>query len=61
MAVGRSKPVARTSFSKVPASAALLTVMVTGADSAVLPLTSRARAVRVWVPLVRVVVFRVAL
>ena len=39
----------------------LATVMVTGAEGAVLPLMSRAMAVRVWVPLARVVVLRVAL
>ena len=57
MAVGRSRPVARTSFSKVPGVAALATVMLTDADVVVLPLVSRATAVRVWVPLATVVVF----
>ena len=57
MAVGRSKPVARISFSKEPGVAALATVTVTGADVVVLPVVSRASAVSVWVPLVTVVVF----
>ena len=37
---------------------ALATVTVIGVDSAVLPVVSVARAVRVWVPLVAVVVFQ---
>ncbi|MCV7072448.1 hypothetical protein H7H73_20805 [Mycobacterium rufum] len=42
----------------VVATAALLTVMVTGADSVVLPLVSMARAVTVWVPLATVALFQ---
>ncbi len=37
----------------------LLTVTVTGVEVAMLPLTSRARAVRTWVPLDRGMVFNV--
>ena len=57
MAVGRSKPVARTSFSKDAGVAALATLTVTGADIVVLPVMSRASAVSVWAPLATVVVF----
>ena len=51
MLVGRSKPVARTSFRK---KAVLVTFTVTPADVVVLPAASRARAVIVWAPLVAV-------
>ena len=61
MAVGRSKPVARTSFSKEPGVAVLATLTVTGAEVVVLPLVSRASAVSVWAPLATVVVFQVTL
>ena len=39
-------------------SVALATLTVTGADKAVFPLTSRARAASVWVPFGAVVVFQ---
>jgi hypothetical protein len=48
MAVGRSKPVASTSFWN---ELVLATFTLTGADGLVLPEVSEARAVRVWAPL----------
>ena len=53
MAVGRLKPVARTSFWK---ELAFVTVTLSGEELAVLPTASRARAKRTWLPLLAVLV-----
>src|SRR5262245_55216375 len=51
IAVGRLNPVASISFRKL---LTFETLTVTGADSVVLPLRSRASAVSVWAPLLAV-------